>query len=93
MSNEAIYVRLRWPVLPLLDPMASEKKGALSGELMRALVGYGRSEALDDESDRISPSCCMRFRRISSSILGSRVSRVRSSQPCCVLNWARASRF
>jgi hypothetical protein len=91
MSKEAMYVRLRWPVLPLLDIMASEKKGAFRGELMRALVGYGRSEALDDESERTSS--WIRFRRISSSTLGSIVSRVRSSQPCCVLNCARASRF
>lgn len=39
ISNDAIlYVRLRWPVLPLLDPMASEKKGALSGELISVLL-------------------------------------------------------
>jgi hypothetical protein len=91
-SNEAMYVRLRWPVLPLLEPIASEKKGALRGELIRVLEGYGRSEALDDESDMVSPSRIL-FRRISSSIFGSMVSSVRSSQPCLVLNCARASLF
>lgn len=91
-SNEAKYERLRWPVLPLLDPMASENSGALSGELMRILEGYGKSETLDEESERTSPSTS-RFLRISSSSLGSIESSVRSSQPCLVLNCARARRF
>lgn len=39
MSKEAMYVRLRCPVLPLLEPMASEKRGAFRGELMSPLVG------------------------------------------------------
>ena len=85
-------MRFRWPVLPLLDPMASEKKGAFRGELMRAPLGYGRSDALDEESESMSPSA-RRLRRISSSSFGSIESRVRSSQPCLVLNCARARRF
>lgn len=91
-SKEAIYVRLRWPELPLLEPTASENSGALSGELMSAFVGYGKSEALEEESERTSPSYSF-LRRISSSILGSIESRARSSQPCLVLNCARARRF
>lgn len=90
MSNEAVYVRLRWPELPLLEVSPSENRGALSGELIRVLDGYGSSDVLDEESDRTSPSQ-MRRRR-SSSILGSIVSRVRSSQPCFVLNCAKAKR-
>lgn len=39
MSNEAVYVRLRCPELPLLEVTASENRGALSGELINALVG------------------------------------------------------
>lgn len=89
-------MRLRWPVLPLLEPIASENRGAFKGELIKALVGYGRSEALEEESDKISPSakrlrrraalCC----RSSSSYLGSITSRDRFSQPRLALNWARA---
>lgn len=91
-SKDPRYVRFRWPELPLLDPMASEKRGALRGELMRVFLppGYGMSDALEEESE--SPSRA-RLRRISSSNLGSIVSRVSSSQPCLALNWARARRF
>jgi hypothetical protein len=39
MSKDAVYVRFRWPELPLLEPIASENRGALSGELISALVG------------------------------------------------------
>ena len=85
-------MRFLCPVLPLLDPMASENRGALSGELIRALVGYGSSEALEDESDNMSPSCS-RLRRISSSNLGSIMSRVSFTRLCFVLNWAKARRF
>lgn len=92
-SNEAMYVRLRWPELPLLEFTASEKRGALRGELMSVLVGYGKSDALDDESECTSTSNVMRLRRSSSSTLGSMVSRERSSQPCLALNWARARRL
>jgi hypothetical protein len=96
-SNEAMYVRLRWPELPLLEFTASEKRGALRGELMSVRVGYGRSEALDDESDWPSMSKAVtlvaRLRRSSSSTLGSMVSSVRSSQPCLALNWASARRL
>ena len=96
-SNEAMYVRLRWPELPLLEFTASEKRGALRGELISVRVGYGRSEALDDESDWPSMSkaaaLVARLRRSSSSTLGSIVSRVRSSQPCLALNWASARRL
>lgn len=49
-------MRLRCPELPLLEPTASENKGALRGELISVLVGYGRSDALDEESERTSPS-------------------------------------
>lgn len=91
-SNDAKYVRFRWPELPLLEPTASENKGALRGELINVFVGYGRSDALEEESDRTSPSH-RRFRRISSSSFGSMESSVRSSQPCFVLNCARARRF
>lgn len=87
-------MRFRWPVLPLLDPIASEKRGALRGELIRVLEGYGKSEALEEESDRISPSGRgIWLRRILSSNLGSILSRVRSSKPCFVLNCASARRF
>jgi hypothetical protein len=55
-SKEATYVRLRWPELPLLEPTASENKGALRGELMSALVGYAMSDALEEESESTSPS-------------------------------------
>lgn len=86
-------MRLRCPVLPLLEPTASENRGALRGELMSARDGYGRSDALDDESERTSVGSVKRFLRISSSTFGSMESSVRSSQPCLVLNFARARRF
>jgi len=60
---------------------------------MRAREGYGRSDALDDESERTSVGSARRFLRSSSSTLGSMESSVRSSQPCLVLNFARARRF
>ena len=39
MSNDAVYVRLRCPELPLLEWIASENRGALSGELINVLDG------------------------------------------------------
>lgn len=84
------------PVLLPLDTIRSENiAAAFNGELNKVLrFEHGNSDAtLEEESDNISPLEVGRRLLSSSSILGSIVSRVRSSQPLSVLNCASASRF
>ena len=76
--------------------MSSENKGGAKGEESSVFHGWKRwerSDMLEELSDMFSWLEEGRFRFISTSILGSRFSMLRFSQPCLTLTFAKARRF